>query len=126
MSLPDAVDEIEDVQKGFGDRHGTIDILTALLQAAEGESLALEVDAVGRELQCFRDVAARVEEYQAERADHAGGIVGGLAERVAFAGGKVEAVPLGVVETHGGRGHVRDSFCRRSAGTASVYTILHA
>jgi len=52
------VDEIEDVQKGFGDRHGTIDILTALLSSCGSESLALEVDAVGRELQCFRDVAA--------------------------------------------------------------------
>ena len=94
MPLPDAVDEIKDVQKGLGDRHGPIHPLVALLQAAEGQGLALEVDTVGREFQRLRDAAARIEERQAERANHTGGTVGGFAERVAFASGEVEAVPL--------------------------------
>jgi hypothetical protein len=51
MPLADAVHKIQDVQEGVGDGDGPVYVLAALLQAAKGQGLVPEVDAVGRELQ---------------------------------------------------------------------------
>ena len=92
--------EVKLIEKTGRHRHGPVDAAAALFQRLDGEGLAGQIDALGRERQSLADPAAAVMQHGAEGAHRTRRFRGGTHEGPPLVGGQIEAFALGIVQLH--------------------------
>lgn len=106
LGLADAVHQVEGVEQGGRHGHGLEDAATALLEGAEHQDAAGEVDAVGGQGEGASEMRQPVACRTAQKVRTSRGAGSGLQEGAALVLGQVEAAALGVEQLHARAGLV--------------------